>query len=195
MHKVILIGDSSVGKTSILSRFSDQVFNSNFISTVGIDFKVKKVKRDKRKVKLQVWDTAGQERYRTITAAFYRGTSAFIVVYDVTQMSTFVNVRTWLNQITANTDMENHVIVLVGNKADLDELRQVPKETAQQLADELGIAYFETSAKTGDKVTELFHHVADVLPTEDEEFETQALKETVHLSDDHLKMPSSRCRC
>jgi len=193
MHKVILIGDSSVGKTSILSRFSDQIFNSNFISTVGIDFKVKKVKRDKRKVKLQIWDTAGQERYRTITAAFYRGTSAFIVVYDVTQMGTFVNVRTWLNQITANTDLGGHVIVLIGNKADLEESRQVPIEVAQQLADELGIKHFETSAKSGDNVTELFHYVADVLPTEDEEFETQNARDTVQLGEE--KIPQSRCRC
>lgn len=193
MHKVILIGDSAVGKTSILTRFSDHNFSNNFISTVGIDFKVKKVKRDKRKVKLQIWDTAGQERYRTITAAFYRGTSAFLVVFDVTQMSTFVNVRTWLNQITANTDKDSHVIVLVGNKGDLEDHRQVPKETAQQLADELGVRYFETSAKSGDNVTEVFHHVADVLPTQDEEDPFPQSPQTVSLDDN--QMQQSKCRC
>ena len=117
--KLLLIGDSGVGKSCLLLRYSDDSFTSSFITTIGIDFKIKSILIGDSKVKLQIWDTAGQERFRTITTAYYRGAMGILLVYDVSDENSFTNVRNWMRQIDQNA-AENVNRILIGNKADVD---------------------------------------------------------------------------
>ncbi|KAH8367228.1 hypothetical protein KR084_009064 [Drosophila pseudotakahashii] len=146
MFKLLIIGNSSVGKTSFLFRYADDSFTSAFVSTVGIDFKVKTVFRHDKRVKLQIWDTAGQERYRTITTAYYRGAMGFILMYDVTNEDSFNSVQDWVTQIKTYS-WDNAQVILVGNKCDMEDQRVISFERGRQLADQLGVEFFETSAK------------------------------------------------
>ncbi|AWP05793.1 putative ras-related protein Rab-3D-like isoform 3 [Scophthalmus maximus] len=162
MFKLLIIGNSSVGKTSFLFRYADDSFTSAFVSTVGIDFKVKTVYRNDKRVKLQIWDTAGQERYRTITTAYYRGAMGFLLMYDITSQETFCAVQDWATQIKTYS-WDNAQVVLVGNKLDLEEDRQVQTEDAQRLATELGFQFFEASAKDNVNVKQVFEQLVDVI--------------------------------
>ncbi|CAM6099443.1 unnamed protein product [Calypogeia fissa] len=157
--KLLLIGDSGVGKSCLLLRFCDDSFATTFITTIGIDFKVRTIDVDGRKVRLQIWDTAGQERFRTITTAYYRGAMGILLVYDISDSSSFQNVRNWIGSITEYA-AENVNIVLVGNKADMADKRQIAKAQGQALADEYNIKFFETSAKTNFNVEEVFTSIA-----------------------------------
>ena len=138
---------SGVGKSCLLLRFSDDQFTTSFITTIGIDFKIRTLELEGKRVKLQIWDTAGQERFRTITTADYRGAMGILLVYDVTDLNSFENIRQWMRNIEQYaSDGINKV--LVGNKCDMDESkRAVPTSRGQALADEFGIRFFETSAK------------------------------------------------
>lgn len=159
--KLLLIGDSAVGKSSILLRYSDDQFSSSFITTIGIDFKIKSIQLDgDKKVKLQIWDTAGQERFKTITTAYYRGAMGILLVYDVTNAQSFNNVKNWMNQIDQHA-AENVNKLLVGNKSDVpDHMRQVSHTEGKELADRYGVEFFETSAKSNTGVTEAFESIA-----------------------------------
>ncbi|KAK6171598.1 hypothetical protein SNE40_019749 [Patella caerulea] len=158
--KVMLIGDSGVGKTCLLVRFKDGTFLSgSFISTVGIDFRNKVVEVDGAKVKLQIWDTAGQERFRSITHAYYRDAHALLLLYDVTNKNSFDNIRAWLAEINEYAQ-EDVVIMLLGNKCDVAGERQLRREDGERLAKEYGVAFMETSAKTGMNVELAFMAVA-----------------------------------
>ncbi|XP_051239849.1 RAB3D, member RAS oncogene family, a [Dicentrarchus labrax] len=162
MFKLLIIGNSSVGKTSFLFRYADDSFTSAFVSTVGIDFKVKTIYRNDKRVKLQIWDTAGQERYRTITTAYYRGAMGFLLMYDITSQESFCAVQDWATQIKTYS-WGNAQVALVGNKLDLEEDRQVPTEDAQRLATELGFQFFEASAKDNINVKQVFDKLVDVI--------------------------------
>ncbi|KAK7245064.1 hypothetical protein RIF29_39895 [Crotalaria pallida] len=158
--KLLLIGDSGVGKSCLLLRFTDDSFTTSFITTIGIDFKIKTVEVDGKRMKLQIWDTAGQERFRTITTAYYRGAMGILLVYDVTDELSFNNIRNWIRNIEQHAS-DNVNKILVGNKADLDDgKRAVPKSSGQALADEYGIKFFETSAKTNLNVEQVFFSIA-----------------------------------
>ncbi|EYU18939.1 hypothetical protein MIMGU_mgv1a013507mg [Erythranthe guttata] len=160
--KLLLIGDSGVGKSCLLLRFSDGSFTTSFITTIGIDFKIRTVELDGKRIKLQIWDTAGQERFRTITTgkSYYRGAMGILLVYDVTDESSFNNIRNWIRNIEQHAS-DNVNKILVGNKADMDESkRAVPTSKGQALADEYGIKFFETSAKTNLNVEEVFFSIA-----------------------------------
>ncbi|KAL5469456.1 hypothetical protein EMCRGX_G030712 [Ephydatia muelleri] len=159
LFKLLLIGDSGVGKTCILVRFSEDAFNSTFISTIGIDFKIRTVDIDGRKIKLQIWDTAGQERFRTITTAYYRGAMGIMLVYDVTSEKSFDNIRNWIRNIEENAASDVEKMIL-GNKCDLGDSRMVSKERGQLLADEHGVKFMETSAKSGLNVESAFTALA-----------------------------------
>ncbi|KAM0906615.1 hypothetical protein ACQ4PT_016666 [Festuca glaucescens] len=148
-----------VGKSCLLLRFSDDTFTTSFITTIGIDFKVRTVELDGRRVKLQIWDTAGQERFRTITTAYYRGAMGILLVYDVTDESSFNNIRNWIRNIEQHAS-DNVNKILVGNKVDMDAKRVVSTAQGQKLADEYGIKFFETSAKTNQNVEEVFFTIA-----------------------------------
>ncbi|KAK3226438.1 hypothetical protein Dsin_006300 [Dipteronia sinensis] len=151
---------AGVGKSCLLLRFSDGSFTTSFITTIGIDFKIRTIELDGKRIKLQIWDTAGQERFRTITTAYYRGAMGILLVYDVTDESSFNNIRNWIRNIEQHAS-DNVNKILVGNKADMDESkRAVPTSKGQALADEYGIKFFETSAKTNLNVEEVFFSIA-----------------------------------
>ncbi|XP_028311596.1 RAB3D, member RAS oncogene family, b [Gouania willdenowi] len=162
MFKLLIIGNSSVGKTSFLFRYADDSFTSAFVSTVGIDFKVKTVFRNDKRIKLQIWDTAGQERYRTITTAYYRGAMGFLLMYDVTNQDSFSAVQDWATQIKTYS-WDNAQVILVGNKCDLEDDRLIPTEDGQRLAEDLGLHYFEASAKDNINVKQVFERLVDVI--------------------------------
>jgi len=151
-----------VGKTSFLFRYADDSFTSAFVSTVGIDFKVKTVFRNDKRVKLQIWDTAGQERYRTITTAYYRGAMGFILMYDITNEESFNAVQDWVTQIKTYS-WDNAQVVLVGNKCDMQNDRVVTFERGKQFADHLGLEFFETSAKENINVKLVFERLVDII--------------------------------
>ncbi|XP_043272194.1 ras-related protein Rab-37-like isoform X2 [Venturia canescens] len=161
--KVMLLGDSGVGKTCLLTRFRDGRFLSgNYITTVGIDFRNKMIEVDEAKVKLQIWDTAGQERFRSVTHAYYRDAHALLLLYDVTNKTSYDNIRAWLGEIReyAHDDV---VIMLLGNKCDCGNERIVKREDGERLAREHNVPFMETSAKTGLNVELAFVAVARYL--------------------------------
>ncbi|XP_064423607.1 ras-related protein Rab-37 [Latimeria chalumnae] len=161
--KVMLLGDSGVGKTCFLVRFKDGAFLSGtFIATVGIDFRNKIVAVDGVKVKLQIWDTAGQERFRSVTHAYYRDAQALLLLYDITSKSSFDNIRAWLTEIHEYAQ-QDVVIMLLGNKADMNNERVIKQEEGEKLAREYGVPFMETSAKTGVNVELAFLAVAKEL--------------------------------
>jgi Ras-related protein Rab-8A len=153
--KLLLIGDSGVGKSSLLLRYTENEFSSIYLSTIGIDFKLKMAEIDGSRCKLQIWDTAGQERFRTITQQYYKTAMGILVLYDVGNETTFLNVRRWLRQIEAQAAPEVNK-VLIGNKSDRTADRQVPEARGKQLAEEFGMSFFETSARTGANVDDAF---------------------------------------
>ena len=158
--KLLLIGDQGVGKSSLLLRFSDDSFTTSFITTIGIDFKIKTIELDGKRIKLQIWDTAGAERFRTITAAYYRGTMGILLVYDVTEERSFQSIRNhWIRSIeqhaTNNVDK-----ILVGSKCDMISEKVVETARGRALADEYAIKFFETSALHNINVVEAFTSIA-----------------------------------
>ncbi|XP_002157639.1 ras-related protein Rab-8A isoform X1 [Hydra vulgaris] len=159
LFKLLLIGDSGVGKTCVLFRFSEDAFNSTFISTIGIDFKIRTIDLDGKKIKLQIWDTAGQERFRTITTAYYRGAMGIMLVYDITNDKSFENIKNWIRNIEehAAADVEK---MILGNKCDMNDKRQVSAERGQALAMDHNVKFMETSAKTSANVEEAFISLA-----------------------------------
>jgi len=162
LFKLVLIGDASVGKTSLLLRFADDSFEDNYISTVGVDFRFRTVTVDNELVKLQIWDTAGQERFRTITSAYYRGANGVILVYDITNNETFEHVQDWLDEVHKAAG-ESVTKLVVGNKADLTNMRQVNEQQASAYASSVNAAFIETSAKTAVNVDKSFLIIAKQL--------------------------------
>lgn len=155
LFKVLIIGNSGVGKSCLLLRFADNIYSDNYISTIGVDFKIKKMEIDGQVVKLQIWDTAGQDRFRTITKSYYRGSNGIIVVYDITDRESFDQVTHWMGEV------DNHAAaevcrLLVGNKADLEDKRAVKTEEGEALARQYGIPFMETSAKASQGVDDMF---------------------------------------
>uniref|UniRef100_A0A672PLJ1 Ras-related protein Rab-35 n=2 Tax=Sinocyclocheilus grahami TaxID=75366 RepID=A0A672PLJ1_SINGR len=150
-----------VGKSSLLLRFADNTFSGSYITTIGVDFKIRTVEINGEKVKLQIWDTAGQERFRTITSTYYRGTHGVIVVYDVTSAESFVNVKRWLHEINQNCD--DVCQILVGNKNDDPNSKVVETNDAQKFAEQMGISLFETSAKENISVEEMFNCITELV--------------------------------
>ena len=162
LFKLLLIGDSGVGKTCILFRFSDDAFNNTFISTIGIDFKIKTIELRGQKIKLQIWDTAGQERFHTITTSYYRGAMGIMLVYDITNAKSFDNIAKWLRNIQehASDDVEK---MILGNKCDVEDKRVISKERGEQIARENGVRFLETSAKTNVNIERAFVDLSETI--------------------------------
>ncbi|KAL1534922.1 Ras-related protein RABA2a [Salvia divinorum] len=158
LFKVVLIGDSGVGKSNLLSRFTRNEFCLESKSTIGVEFATRTLQVEGRTVKAQIWDTAGQERYRAITSAYYRGALGALLVYDVTKPTTFENVSRWLKELRDHAD-SNIVIMLIGNKTDLKHLRAVATEDAQSFAEREGLSFIETSALEATNVEKAFQTI------------------------------------
>ena len=149
--KLVMIGDSGVGKTNILSRYINNEFSLTTKSTVGVEFGSKLIKKNDKIIQLQIWDTAGQERYKSITSAYYKGAKGAFVVYDITKEKTFKNIDKWILDLKANGN-EDILIILIGNKLDLEKSREVMVNDVKRKAEELKVAYFETSALDGSNI-------------------------------------------
>lgn len=163
LFKLVLIGDSGVGKSCLLLRFADGAFTESYISTIGVDFRFRTVEIEEQTVKLQIWDTAGQERFRTITSAYYRGADGIIMVYDVTNRDSFLHVRDWLAEVNRYAPDGTCQKLLIGNKSDKKD-KAVSFKEGQEFAEELGMPFLETSARTADNVEAAFLRVgADLI--------------------------------
>eukprot|EP01088_Endostelium_zonatum_P005249 TRINITY_DN1677_c0_g1_i2.p1 TRINITY_DN1677_c0_g1~~TRINITY_DN1677_c0_g1_i2.p1 ORF type:complete len:214 (-),score=53.41 TRINITY_DN1677_c0_g1_i2:526-1143(-) len=161
LFKLVIIGDSGVGKSCIVVRFAEGTYSETYLSTLGVDFKMKLVEVDGVKIKLQIWDTAGQERFRTITQSYYRGSNGILIVYDVTDRKSFDNCKYWLTEINkvVNESGEKVVRLLIGNKSDLANERQVPTTEGESLAKQQGLFFVETSAKDRTGISEAFEKI------------------------------------
>ena len=159
IYKILLLGDSSVGKTCFLMRYTDNTFQDIHMSTIGLDYKLKNVQLENGKmVKIQVWDTAGQDRFRSITKNYYKGAHGIILIYDVTEQKSFDNVKNWMAQIKEEVS-ERVSIVLVGNKIDDEDNRKISTEQGESMAKDYEIMFFECSAKTGQNIDEIFNNL------------------------------------
>jgi len=193
--KILLIGDSGVGKSCLLLRFADDSWTDSHISTIGVDFKIKTLNCDGKVIKLQIWDTAGQERFRTITSSYYRGAQGIILVFDCTDMDSFNNVKQWLGEIDRYA-CENVNKLLVGNKVDLVSGRVVDKNVATEFAESMSIPYIETSAKNASGVEEAFMLMARAIKdrlASSSDSAPQAKQDTVVPS--QPKKPARRFHC
>ncbi|XP_035223814.1 ras and EF-hand domain-containing protein homolog, partial [Stegodyphus dumicola] len=191
VFKVVFVGDSGVGKTSILQRFCLDDFKPTFSATIGVDFQVKTIEVEGERIALQLWDTAGQERFRSMTHQYFRKADGIIVVYDVTSEISFRNVRNWIHNIKEGAE-EGSVIMLIGNKTDLCESeddRVIRTKDGTRMADEFGTLFFETSAKTGNSINDAIAALASVLKTREDEAMEQVLK----LQEEEGKRQKKRC--
>ena len=160
--KYVIIGDPEVGKSSIMKRYAHNTFHKNYFPTIGVDYSSKFIDLNNKTYKIQIWDTAGQERFRTITLTYYKCCACALVVYDITNKDSFNNVTTWIENCK-NYSTEEILIILVGNKSDLNDKRQVSTEEGEDLADKFGILFFEISTNTGENVNNVFEKSIEVI--------------------------------
>ncbi|CAI0561217.1 unnamed protein product [Linum tenue] len=158
LFKIVVIGDSAVGKSNLLSRFARNEFDANSKATIGVEFQTQLLDIDGKEIKAQIWDTAGQERFRAVTSAYYRGAVGALVVYDITRKTTFDSVTRWLQELSMHCDTTVGKM-LVGNKCDLDDIREVSKEEGKRVAEEQGLFFMETSALDSTNVEAAFEVV------------------------------------
>ena len=196
LFKLLLIGNSSVGKSSLLFRFVENVWDDNFVPTIGVDFKLKTLEVNGKKVKLQIWDTAGQERFKNITASYYRGGNGVLVVYDITDRESFENLNSWLIEIEKNAN-KNVYKLLIGNKCDLEEKRKVTYQEGKDFATSNGMQFIETSAKTAAKVQEAFELLTnEIIKTSmNKEKGMEKKDKAVHLSSGTSDISTKKSGC
>ena len=162
IFKVLLLGNSDVGKSSLLLRYVDSVWNDAFVPTIGVDFKVKTLTINEKKVKMQIWDTAGQERFRTVVSTYFRGAHGILLLYDVTNRDSFKNLESWLIEIEKNAK-EKVLKILIGNKCDLTDDREITSDEGKAFALRNGMEFMETSAKMNTNVTEAFETLGKLM--------------------------------
>ena len=161
VYKVLLLGDSTVGKTCFLMKYTDKTFQDIHMATIGLDYRLKSMKlKSGKSIKLQIWDTAGQDRFRAITKNYYKGSHGIILIYDITNIQSFENVKTWVNQIREEAS-PNVIIYIAGNKVDMENERKVDKDDGEKLAEDLGFPFVETSAKNGININETFEDLVE----------------------------------
>ncbi|ESK92983.1 gtp-binding protein ryh1 [Moniliophthora roreri MCA 2997] len=193
--KIVLLGDQSVGKTSLITRFMYDTFDNTYQATIGIDFLSKTMYLEDRTVRLQLWDTAGQERFRSLIPSYIRDSSVAIVVFDITNRQSFLSTTKWIDDVRSERG-NDVIIVLVGNKADLSDKRQVTLEEATATATGLNIMFMETSAKAGHNVKTLFKKIAMSLPGMEKEGQTeQNAKIDVSTPAANEVPEASQCNC
>ena len=162
IFKVLLLGNSDVGKSSLILRYVDQVWSDTFVPTIGVDFKVKTLEIDNKQIKMQIWDTAGQERFRNVISSYFRGSHGILLIYDITNRDSFKNLENWLIEIEKNAS-QNVLKILIGNKNDLVNDREIQSEEGQAFANRNGMEFIETSAKMNTNVTEAFEALAKLM--------------------------------
>ena len=162
IFKVLLLGNSDVGKSSLILRYVDQVWSDTFVPTIGVDFKVKTLEIENKQIKMQIWDTAGQERFRNVISSYFRGSHGIFLIYDITNRDSFKNLENWLIEIEKNAS-QNVLKILIGNKNDLVDDREVQVEEGQAFANRNGMKFIETSAKMNTNVNEAFETLAKLM--------------------------------
>ena len=162
IFKLILIGNSGVGKSSILQRYMNKTFEESYKCTIGVDFLMKSLEVKGKTVKLQLWDTAGQEKYKSMVSSYYRGANVALVVFDITSRSSFESLPLWIENYYKNGPEQKNII-LIGNKKDMADQRQVTQEEAEEFSETNNMIYFETSAKEGDNIDYVFNFAAEKL--------------------------------
>ena len=194
--KIVLLGDQSVGKTSLITRFMYDTFDNTYQATIGIDFLSKTMYLEDRTVRLQLWDTAGQERFRSLIPSYIRDSSVAIVVFDITNRQSFLSTTKWIEDVRSERG-NDVIIVLVGNKADLSDKRQVTLEEATTKSAEMNIMFMETSAKAGHNVKSLFKKIALALPGMEKEGQADAQNTKIDVtSSEPAPVPeASQCSC
>ncbi|KAJ5070770.1 ras-related protein rabd2a-like [Anaeramoeba ignava] len=160
LFKILLLGDTGVGKSCLILRYTDGTYTDAFISTIGIDFKIKRFELNEKQFKLQIWDPSGSERFRTITRGYYRGAHGIILIYDVTNQNSFDNLKTWIKEIQEKASDDVNVM-LIGTKSDLVSQRVIDTETGKKLAEQLGYSFFETSSKENINIDEAFESLTN----------------------------------
>lgn len=191
-YKLVFLGEHSVGKTSLITRFMYDSFDTSYQATIGIDFLSKTVYLNDKTIRFQLWDTAGQERFRSLIPSYIRDSSVAVVVYDITNNLSFEQTTKWIDDVK-KVRGDNVIILLVGNKVDLENLREVPTSLALDRAKEMGILFMETSAKFGYNVKQLFTRIGDELPDLDLLVNSKGLQE-IKL-EDKLENPRKYCIC
>ena len=184
IFKLVLIGDSGVGKTNILTRYTKNEFSLATQATVGVEFGSKIIKKNDKLIKLQIWDTAGQERYKSITSAYYKGSKGAFVVYDISRKPTFENVDKWIGELKTNAS-EDVLIMLVGNKSDLEDKREVQIDEVKKKAEQYKIAFCETSALKGNNIEQAFDSLIDEIAKKVEKeklSEVKVIKESIPIT-------------
>jgi Ras-related protein Rab-1A len=192
LFKILIIGDSGVGKSCLLLKFTDRYFNDSYISTIGVDFKIQTIQLDNKIIKLQIWDTAGQDRFKTITTSYYRGSHGIVIVYDITDKESFLNVHNWLEEINKYASYKVKIL-LVGNKCDLEKERQVSIQEGQELANKLNIPFIEASAKDSTNVQQLFIKLTTILAENHSHKINVIPEEQVSLIGKDITIKSSSC--
>jgi len=169
LYKILLLGDSTVGKTCFLLRYTDDTFLDVHMATIGLDYRLKTmILNDQKIVKVQLWDTAGQDKFRAITRNYYKGAKGIILIYDVTNIKSYENIKKWINEIKEEIS-ENITIVLIGNKIDNENQRKISKEQGEKLANDYNVTFFETSAKTGQGINESVFYLVQKIVENDPE--------------------------
>ena len=182
--KLMVIGDKNVGKTSLIKRFCQNEFDNAFITTIGIDFQIKNINMNNKKIKIQIWDTAGQERYRVMAKSYYNSSDGFIIVYDITKRESFNQINNWIDQIV-NSAPNYSKSIIFGNKNDLKDMRQVQINEGKELAKQNNFKFYETSAKDSNNINEGFESIIkdilrDIQSIKSERENTVAIKDKKH---------------
>ena len=173
--QILLIGDSSVGKTSLIQRYANGIFKEEYLATVGLDFYTKQEAINNINVLVRLWDTAGQERFKSLTPNYFKNAEGVIITYDITSSQSFENLKFWINSIKTNLGEKNIIIpiIIVGNKLDMKDMRDITREEAEKFAKENKYKYFETSAKTGEGVDDAIRDLVNQVLEKSEQFEEE----------------------
>ena len=188
-YKVLLLGNSYVGKTCILIRYSEDSFKENYDVTIGLNYRIKTMTIENNPVKMQIWDTSGEEKFKAIAKNFYRGAHGVLLVYDICEKNSFLDVKSWIEQIIENSDNDDIVMILCGNKCDNEKERKISKEEGENLAKSYGIPFFECSAKNNININEIFNTMGQKIYTKIGNRQSSSVK----LSSNTIKKKFGKC--